>query len=198
MKIGTLALECHGTITGDRIVVSRAEINLIDVHVRMLSSLVARYGEHVFGAKFGVGKYCTFDDGRISFDVVCSAGSISEEFRLHSFVDWCKNQETATRSESNGADYKAGCTSTGGGLAVLTLAEAKQLGRSGKQPAVEFVNDVLERVSQAVRITTFRNSYVIIGANAGDYIKDAKVLRPHGEPWGQLPLLALGARTQEA
>lgn len=188
MKVGTLRIECHVERKGDQIVVACAELDTIDAQLQRLSDLVTRYGVCISGARFSVGPYCTFGDGSIDFEVVCKDDPGDARFWPEQFIAWCRGLSDSGDPETTGSLDGQERPDTDR-IEVLPRAEIKRLLATLRPSGEGYVDDIVERVTQAVRVTTSDRSYVIIDANVEDYAPDRLAPRPQGKPLGQMPLL---------
>ena len=187
MKVGTIALECNAIVSDDKVVVPRAEIGAVEGQLQRLSVLIARYGLDTTGAAMNLGPICTFSDKCVEFDVLCTADAGDVRFDLAQFIAWGETLG-ADAPLGNPVGFEAKAMEEDGRV-VLTRLEAKRLFTLFKPSSTELVDDIVECISEAVKVTTTSDTYVVIGASIDDYVPNSRTSRPLGDPWGQLPLL---------
>lgn len=186
MKIGTLAFELHARVHDDQIVVSRVELDSVAAQLQRLSPLIASFGEETFGARFEIGTYCTIVEGRIEFDVI--AGSEDLRFILRQFIAWCRRTGDASSvSVLNNTGLHEDLE--GDGIEVLSQSDTRRILAAMAHSTSGFIDDIVESVSTAVKVTTPKRSYVMVDASIDAYVPGKMMPRPCGKPLGQLPLL---------
>jgi hypothetical protein len=188
VKIGSLAFELHAHLQDDQIVVSRPELDIVAAQLQRLSPLIFSYGKDTFDAKFEIGQYCTISGDRIEFDVVTADGSGAPRFTLRQFIAWCMGTDDASSvSASNGTGSQEGIE--GHGIEVLTRVDTNRILTAATHSTSGYINDIVETVWSAVKVTTPSRSYVMVDASIDAYTPGKKIPRPCGKPLGQLPLL---------
>ena len=188
MKIGTLAFELHARVNNDQIVVSRVELDSVAAQLQRLSPSIASFGEETFGARFEIGTYCTIVEGRIEFDVIAADSSDDPRFNLRQFIAWCsRTGDASSVSVLNNTGFHEDLEDDG--IEALSQSDTRRILAAMAHSTSGFIDDIVESVSTAVKVTTPKRSYVMVDASIDAYAPGKMMPRPCGKPLGQLPLL---------
>lgn len=188
MKTGNLAFELHARVQDDQVVVSREELDIVAAQLQRLSPLIASFGKDTFDARFEIGLYCTITEDRIEFDVVTADGSGDCPFNLHQFITWCMGTDGAgsvSASDDTGSEEDT----EGHGIEALSRVDTNRILTTVRRSRSGFINDIVETVWSAVKVTTPNRSYVMVDVSIDAYAPGKTMPRPCGKPLGQLPLL---------
>lgn len=188
MKIGSLAFELCARVQDDQIVVSRAELDIVAAQLQRLSPLITSFGEGTFGARFEIGLYCTITESRIEFDIVTEDDSGDCRFSLRQFIAWCMGADDAS-SVAAMNDSGSQEEIEGHGTEALSRDDTSRILAAVRHPPSGFINDIVENVWSAVKVTTPNRSYVVVDASIDAYAPGKMMPRPCSKPLGQLPLL---------
>lgn len=190
MRVGTLALECHAAITDGGIVVPRDELRIVDAQLQGLANLVARFGTDAFGAELKIGPNCLFGEGYVEFAVLWANSLGDASFQVEQFLGWCSKLPSGHDTLVVGGQGEERLL-TIEGHEILSRDQTKRLISALIPSATGFVDEFVEHVSEAVRVTTSLRGYVVIGAGTDDYAPGTIAPSPCGKPLGQMPLLQL-------
>lgn len=187
MKIGSLAFELHARLQDDQIVVARAELDIVAAQLQRLSPVIASFGKDKFDARFEIGLYCTITAGRIEFDVVTADESLGPRFSLRQFIAWCMGTDdagsTSAMKDTGAQDIEDQ------GIEVLSRVDTNRILTAARHSTSGYIDDIVETVWGAVKVTTPNRSYVVVDASIDAYVPGKKIPLPCGKPLGQLPLL---------
>ena len=179
MKIGTIRIPARISIVGGTIGIPFEEVTYIENSLRTLSPLIEQYGIDRYGAKFVVGQECVIHDGAIDFPVICKKATNDAGFTLSEFQRWGRMRRAGesteplrnVRVEGDLETALPGRLGAGEDDQVVELSrdDVRRLRRTNEPDNSDPVEDVVEKVHNAVGLNTSLRQIVIIGADVDAY-----------------------------